>query len=421
MATTNVIDINIAAREPNPRDQGFVLLLFLIWPFIAFLMALRDLGSTFYRKIILMFFVLYGFTFYINPVMDGERYANKLQQTFESPTTEVFAIFESLFSEQGALDIVQPIITFLVSRVTGMHHFLFAAFALFFGYFHLKSVSLLNEQYKGSRNINALIILVFMFLVVPIFEINGFRMWSAAWVYFFGVYNYLLEKEKRFIWLAVAASVVHFSFLLPAAVFLLYVLVGNRPVIFMILAVSSFFISELPMPALRSYAAMLGGGLEEKFTSYSNVNHARNVKNASENFAWFMAAPKWLLYSFLIIMVALFRKKSRFKSDNVLNNLLSFSFLFLTFCNIASLIPSGSRFIRVFFLFSCATFIYYYANHYHARRLDKLLLLAVIPMLLVVLINFRIGSETLNTILFLPSPAIMFFYDIDWPVKEWLF
>ena len=72
-----------------------------------------------------------------------------------------FNIIGGLYGSQTTVDIVQPLISFIVSRFTSHHSLLFASFAALFGFFYLKSINLLYKRYYESR-LNALIHLAFL-------------------------------------------------------------------------------------------------------------------------------------------------------------------------------------------------------------------------------------------------------------------
>lgn len=65
--------------------------------------------------------------------------------------------------------------------------------------------------------------------------------------------------------------------------------------------------------------------------------------------------------------------------------------------------------------------VIYYSSIYVRPKMRKLTLLIIPTLLLNALIAFRVGAATLNTIIFFPSLIIIFFYDLNWPVLDWLF
>ena len=70
MKTESILNKNL--RDNNAR----LLILFIFWPFLGFLLSLKDFQNKFNQKIILIFFVLFGLLFYVNPLQDGQRSAD---------------------------------------------------------------------------------------------------------------------------------------------------------------------------------------------------------------------------------------------------------------------------------------------------------------------------------------------------------
>ena len=174
-----------SAFQKALSDRRSYLLLFLLWPFLAFLFAIRDYGTRESKTVVYLFLIYYGLTFIIGGEgLDSFVYAMKLADTASVPFSDFFKVATGLYNTDASLDIVQPLITFIVSRFTTDHKYMFAIFAALFGFFYLKSIDLLHAQFMKNSNHNAMIHLFFFVFIMPIFYINGFRMWTAARVFF---------------------------------------------------------------------------------------------------------------------------------------------------------------------------------------------------------------------------------------------
>ena len=125
-------------------ESKYYFLLFLIWPFIAFITALTNYNTKEAKKVVYLFLVYYGLTFVVGNVgNDAERYAILLRQNAELPFSDFFNIIGGLYGSDTTVDVVQPLISFIVSRFTNHHSILFAAYAALFGFFYLKSINVL--------------------------------------------------------------------------------------------------------------------------------------------------------------------------------------------------------------------------------------------------------------------------------------
>lgn len=424
---TDLITAERNAYLRGETNKTWLLFTFLIWPFVGFIFALRTYSSPLSKKIIFAFFVLYGFTFVLNEEMDGQRYADRLVEAASHSIDDISQIATNLYDENSSLDIVQPLITFLVSRFTSSHYLLFAVFAFVFGYFYLKSVNRIYSHYTVSRTKNALVFLILFVWVNPIFQINGFRMWTAAWIFFYGTYQVVYNGNKKFLWLAIGASLVHFSFIAVNVLLILFLLlqtfIGNRITLFMVLAISTFFLSELPIDAIRSYGMLLGGAFQGK-VAYLSESNIEKTAEKGQNLVWFMkiAGPSilyFLVFQTIIVYKNIKKKKMNFTEN--FKNLFAFALLFLSFSNLSSLVPSGGRFRTITFLLLATILVIYYSRFYISHQLKKTVLIGLAPILLHILISFRIGTATLNTVTLLPSIFIFTSLEKPIPVVEWLF
>lgn len=408
---------SVFERISEESRKKYQLLIFLIWPFIGFIMACRDFSSRLNRNLILVFYTLYGFTFFVNPAMDGERYANQLLRVYDIPFENRDKIFEGLFSEEGELDLLQPALTFLVSRFTSYPGILFAVFALVFGLLQLKTIYMVYQDTEGHRNKNVIALLCYLPLLLPIFSINGFRMWTAAWLFAYGVYNYAYRNKKLYLFVALSAILVHFSFITVSIVLLIYVFAGNRKWIYTVLASISFMLSELPLPAIEAYVENFGSGITRKFNSYTNTKYTKTVEEYKQQAAWFITLSSVTLkYFFTIAMGSMYFRIGKVKVSKEFNSLWCVTLLILTYANLASTVPSGGRFLTVYYILATLLLIIFYAHYYNTRKLDPIILFGIFPMLLTAAISTRVGLNTTNITLLMPSPIIAIFSDNGMPI-----
>jgi len=391
----------------------------MIWPIMGLIMALKHYNKFNTKNIILVFCVLYGFTFVINEKMDGDRYAERLKNDYGKPFSD------SAFNEhitglyETSLDFVQPLINFVISRVTDSHHVLFAVYALVFGYFWLKSIDFVNKRFQMDRNELTILYTIFFISLIPIFNINGFRMWTAAWIFIYGALHVVVNKDWRYLLISLAACTVHFSFLTANVILILWFFLGNHKWVYLSLALITFAISELDLSVVRSYAQMISPALESKANAYASDAYADNVAQLRGNDVWFMQLSpiltRYLLLFNLLFMIFVSTKKKLPKSEL---NLLSFTLLFLAYANIASLVPSGGRFVTVYSVFAAILSIILVSKYYYSRLDAPYRLISLGVVLLSVLITLRVAAPSINTILFAPSILIAFGYDLAWPLID---
>jgi len=231
--------------------KSFVL--FLVWPLAAMWRAIRNYRAPYAINIAWLFCIYFGFTFVIDEGSraDSARISMQLIQMAQSDISldNLFSFFYS--PETGDLDIVQSLLIFFVSRFSSDYRILYALFGLFFGFFYTRNVWFLISKADKANSIFSGLILTGFILVVTIWNINGFRFYTAVHVFLYGLLPYLISNDKKKLWAPVLAVLIHWSFILPCVVFLLFILLKNRPRIYYAFFVVSTFLTLLDLQVIR--------------------------------------------------------------------------------------------------------------------------------------------------------------------------
>ena len=398
------------------------LLLFIVWPFLALVTALSNYSRKESKNVVYLFLIYYGFTFVVgNAGNDAERYLYGFKTYAELPFSDFFKIVGGIYSSDSSVDIIEPLISFIISRFASHHSFLFAAYAALFGFFYLKSINLLHERYQENPGYNALIHFVFFIMILPISAINGFRMWTAAWIFFFGAYHVVLNRDPKYLLITLGASLVHFSYLSVNAILIIYYLAGNRNVIYLPLAVLSFIVPQLVTPYIQSISGILSGGLRSRVEMYSSETSILGRQENAEQLIWFMKISSDLVLYYLILAILIIQVKKRSIIQNVSEkNLFSFLLLFLTFVNFGMQIPSfGGRFQTIFFMFA-TLYVFLYYIKLPGSKINLLTLVGLFPLLLYAAISFRQASDSFSVWILTPGLGLPFLFP-DLSIADFLF
>lgn len=373
-------------------------------------MALANYNQKESKNVVYFFLIYFGLSFFVNDTgMDSVRYAQMFQHNATLPLTEFFRIIGGLYSDTS-IDIAEPFISFLVSRFTDNYKFLFAAYAAVYGFFYLKSIELLYEKYRQNAGLNAWIFMFFFITTLSINNINGFRMWTALWVFFYGASQVILYEKRKYLLLALCSILIHGSFISANFVLIIYVIAGNRNLIYLIVAISSFILPNILLPFFDTISLRLGGGYRAKYLGYSNEDLVSSLQERSQQASWFLPLSKELVFYYFLFMIILiyYLLKDRVKERSE-NNLFNFLLLFLSFVNFAKPIPAfGGRFQILFILFA-TLFVFLYFIKLPTAKLHLLTVLGIFPMLLYTAVQFRIGSETINSWIFMPAFGLPLF------------
>jgi len=375
-----------------------------LWPFIAFVTAVANYRQRESPKVVFIYLVYFGLTLIVGAGMDSSSYAENLKFNASLPFSDFFKIVGGLYTSDTSVDIIEPLISFVISRFTSDYRILFATFAAIFGFFYLKSINLLYTRYHEKPGWNSLIYMVYFTAVVSIININGFRMWTATWVFFYGAYYVILYGEKKYILLTIGSCLVHWSFISANIVLLIYFLVGNRNLIYLPIMLASFVLPNALSPFFNSISMKLGGGIQSRYSGYTNEEYIMSVQEHAEQTRMFVSLSKEMIFYYLILVMALiYVSNNKLIKGKAEKNLLSFLMLFLSFVNFGKGIPSfGDRFQIVFILFSIL-FVFLYHLKLPNDKINLITLLGLIPMALYAAVEFRIGSELINSWIFLPG------------------
>jgi hypothetical protein len=382
------------------------LILFLLCPFLAFITALVNYSHKEARKVVYLFLIYYGLSFVISGdiFVDALAYAVKLKNNAALPFSDFFKIVGGIYATDTSVDIIEPLISFIVSRFTSNHGVYFAVWAAIFGFFYLKSIDKLYERYQNNRGWNALIFMILFIVIIPITDLNSVRMWTAAWIFFYGAYYVILYHDARYLLLTFGSVLIHWSFLTANLILLIYFLVGNRNYIYFTLALISFVLPNLIAPFFKAASFRLGGALQGRFDMYSSQSYIQERQDAMQQSAWFLHLGEDLVFYYLLLLIIViqFREKNLPKGKTE-RNLYSFLLLFLAFVNFGKALPSfGGRFQILFFLFA-TLYVFIYYLKLPNKNLTFLPLIGLIPMALYAAVKFREGADSISAWLFTPG------------------
>lgn len=393
---------------PSISSGKSYLILFIIWPFLAFIMALINYSKKEARPVVYFFLVYFGLTFVAdNEAMDSFRYLETFRFYSTLPFSDFFRVLGGYYSHGASLDFMEPSIAFLLSRFTTIHHVYFGVFAAIFAFFYLRSFNLLYDQFKKSPNWNAWVFMVFSMVVVPITSLNGLRMWIAAWMFFFGAYQVLLTHKPKYLLVALSACLMHWSFINLNVLLIVWYLAGNRTFLYTSLAIISFFISRFLQPLLVLVAGFAGGGIAARVQGYTGESHSMTYSDWLAGNSWFLQLNQDLIWYFFIAAIILIRINRRnIVRDKFEENWYSFLLLLFTLVNFGRSIPDFGRRMQTIFILFSTVYVFLYFRNLPDQRLKFITIAGTIPLLLYALIEFREAADSMSALLLTPGLGV---------------
>lgn len=419
----------------NNKNSATAFILTLVYPFGGLIYTLSHWRENWAKNTFWLACIYMGAVFVYWPEgtilgvgADGGRYVLELMKMYGS-SISLKDVISQYQTDYSSMDLYQQLLTLLVSRFTDNGHVLFAFYAFVFGFFYSRNIWYILEKLPNKKLGGLFILVTLYFLICPITQINGVRMWTALHVFVYALMPYLLERDRSKLWWVLLTPFIHFSFLYVAVFALAFFLIPYRIksnkglLLYMAYA---FFIVTLFVNALN--LDVVNSMLEEyspetydrQINTYVNQNYADRRADESKALNWYVTASgsisHWI-YSLLLI--ALFPCiKKRFKDNEALAQLFVFTLLLSGFANIMALIPSGGRFQLLSQMFKVPLILMVAMSIPADTVFRKLVNVALLFLLVPFVFQFRQLLDYFSTTLLVGNFITMFFWEDNLPLID---
>jgi hypothetical protein len=414
----DLITLPSRVRKIQSR-RSEAIILFLCSPLLSLILAFRNHRASWAKNVMWLFVAFFGYTFFVSSAMDSSRYSERLAYLSRQQAGSIPEFLSLIYEkETGYVDILEPLITFTLSRFTEDSRILFAIFGFIFGYFYSRNLWFLFDYVDGKIKRESLPFLLLVAFVIAIWQVNGFRFWTAAHIFIFGLLTIHSGKLSKGVIIAISTIFVHFSFALPLLLLVFHLLVGNRLIIFFGIYFFSFFVSEINPTALQQYANNIPEVFQDRTKGYSNEEYRKKILKTYETANWYVTLRFTALHYSLNILLAIlfFRNRKLISNDAILIGLFCFALLLTSTTNLVRSVHSMGRFQAVadVIMFSFL-FILIQRNSFRIfPRWASLSFLAA--AILYIVVEIRIGFDTVSLLTVLGNPIIAPFLPNDFPL-----
>ena len=405
--------------------------LFLLFPFLAGVVAIKNYKASWAKNIIWAFIVFYGFTISISnesskndKTADINRYAMQVRDLYK--TDLKFQDIVKLYKDNEDIDILKLTIAIVISRVTDSPQVLAGVFGLIFGFFFSRNIWFVIERINGKMKPVVLLLLIAYVLVDPFWNINGFRFHTATQVFIYGLLPFIFEGKKKGIFTSALSILVHFSFMLPLGILILYSFFGNRTMIYFIFFLASIVNSGINIEALNNFISEnVPGAVADRTATYRNEEKVDEFRSGIEDpdatpVNWYMRlytmALQWPLIVFLSILF--FKRKKMALVNKRFMSSLSFTLLFFGVANIMASLPSGGRFLAIAALSALPLIIFYIQDIPNEKYLTNKVMIASPALLLFIIVSIRIGFLTISVNTLIGNPLVVIFTEYNIALDE---
>jgi hypothetical protein len=400
-------------KEENDKSGFYAAALFLIWPLLSLASALKNRKSAWAKNICWAFVAFFGFTFAIgaeNERADIVRYIQGYQSMHTVQMT--FSSTVEYLEQREEIDIARPLISIVLSRFSDNPALLTLVYGIIFGFFFSRNMWYVLERLNGSLKPVTILLIVCLFLVVPIWDMNGFRMWTATHMFLYGLLPYLCEGEIKKLWVSATSILVHFALILPVAVLAAYMVAGNFLIVYFSFFALTFFLSEIDIHAFNQFVeAYAPEALQDRTAGYRGEGFVETFREGETEVVWYAVlytkALNWAVAGFLGLLF--FTGRDFFNNNRNWLSLFCFTLLFYGVANILSTIPSGARYLALANL-SALSLIIFYLHYMPREKWMKRFIWAASPaLLLFIVVSVRIGLYSTSATAVMGNPVLALF------------
>lgn len=368
-------------RERYIDSTVIKLLLFIIWPFGAFVLSLFRPASKSSYVIYWLFGILFCWSMYIN---DGDtfidfinithRFYNQSQMTFDELIERITNIYAENSKDK---DIYNITLNWLVQQFSSNFHTLFALASIPYLYFMLKSLKMVTgDNIRFSTSFWCYVIILLFVLPKSIFDVQNFRFSTATWVSTYGFLQFFYLGRKKYCLLLLVTPFIHSSYWFIVIIAALYLLFRRIPMRY------AYYVS-LPFAII---ATNILSSMDLSFLPASLATWGDNYLSEKAYKEWGMGRTGtglyWIAQLFEIFhiltyaaAIIIMMNSSELKNADVgTKRLFGFQLFSLTIINFVQIIPVlGSRFLLNSYIL---TIFLWYKLKYPKNNIMLLLILA---------------------------------------------
>ena len=325
--------------------------LFLLNPFVSAITSLKDIRDGYSHKLLYAWFIIFGAGFCaVNESADSFRYVEDFKIESNYSWDRYVNEIEYWFSFEGETkDVYTLTVNYFVGRFTDNYHWTFFIYAVVFGLFYIKSLKIFLKN--TQRNDWLFYTLLFLFCYSnPIFNINGVRFWTAAWI---GVYvglKLFVEKQYRYLPLLILMPIIHGSSVIWVAILGIAWLTRYFQSVWIALFIASSFVSAMTyLPMMDRYTVFLPQFMQNQIWSYTESDMAQERLEGHSQYGkayadFLMALPGY--FRLLLSYILIFNRK-KINTSEAKKTLFTVFLALSAMTNFLSAIPSVGRFMSM--------------------------------------------------------------------------
>ena len=401
----------------------------ILFPIFMLPYGIRNIKLLDGRICLILFITFFGYQLIFHPEgvifgsgADCARYAMVFSQASSIDDITFYDFFMQLDSHDN-VDYFNPILLYVVSRLTTNIHIYFMVYAFIFAIFYVNNIYTVLTKCNKVSDYTLILMYIVLSLIMSIHDFGGVRMPLAFQVYLFGVQKYLFSYARSALLWIISSMLIHFSMFIFIIAFLLYIVINRMGLkYFFGLFILAHLISSVDITFMQSLFSLLPGGISDRLMLYTNEANLEAFESGDKYYLgemnlWGHLDSIILRYYVFIAFCWLFIKHVRLNKKH--EYLFKLSLYMYSVALLLSNMPSGYRFILPGAYICFASIVILYTNNLKVRSIlhpfHKWYSLALI---LFILHRFRfilneVGFSTLYT-----NFITMFFVEDNVPMLE---
>lgn len=324
------------------------ILIFILSPFLGFIISIFNEKRTAAKFIFLLFFFLIGCSFrFDNIEFDSYQYALDFSEMRQYGSDII--LLDRL--DRGKLDLYDFCISSLLYKYTSSARFLYAIYAVVFGFFILKSYFYVKKDFSSKRDIYFYILILTIFCLNPHINLNGVRYFTATWLFFTSFLAYYMYHKKYWLVGFVLTPFIHISYLIPSFFIIIskiFVKHYNFKLIYYVSIIS--FIIGIVLPIDQLFEMLpTDFGIFQRYEAYTSEEaYLRRLAMAESRNVFYHIFSKFPFVYIFISLLQLKKYNLELKKEDLY--LFTYVMLLLSFLFVCDKIPSISRFYCISYM-----------------------------------------------------------------------
>jgi hypothetical protein len=349
----------------NKESRGYAIILYLIWPFSALLIGIRNIDSPFGRRLIIALYAFLGFTAY--SFGDLQRYEIDFYALQTATLEDVFTTFISL--QDGKL--YNSFVSLITGAVFESHHYYFLIMFAVYGYYYVNTINLLKNIQLKKLDIFGLIFFSGLFLFLFVRAIPNLAFYTGGVFIMYCMVAYFRKKEKMYLYLILLAPLFHIGLFIYILLPVLLLIFRNKVWYYIVFVIITFAVGKSSVVGvIESLAASNSDTIiESKYKAYASERgqeslderYATNAANNNLKLQSLVYLQDLIWYYFVPFGMLIALLKRKYLLVDIESNLLfHIVLLFWGVSNLMQNISQGLRFLVLFCFLAIGFFFVIY-------------------------------------------------------------